>query len=221
MREDVEALPNQEKFKVYDVPIDPGGQMAGSKFHAERGTAGCSLDDRRKAGVLPGVDEDTAFAVEGAGVRDVVQAERFVKGRLWVPVEGGCQFALPNKQNTVVRTVKCFHTTQDIGYIVCETEKTMRGATDSDEVEFAALKERGKNGDKTVGKEIGAMRKAGRIINVEKIAPKVAYLLDSTVQVLGECAGCTGDPTGNSCEFMGAGAPFGEPCLTGPAMAKQ
>jgi len=157
---DATTLPEHEAFRR---PTAPGGGADGS------------------SGGLPPL-------IEGAGLRDWAPEGKL--GRLWVPVEHGCQFLLPGKRPVVVKTVKCFHSTQDIGYVVCESLRTQRGRTPALQEEFERLKAAAKAGDRTAGHAIARLRKEGDLVMEEEVVGRVAYLFDTTAQVLGPCARC-------------------------------
>ena len=120
------------------------------------------------------------------------------RDRLWVPLEPANIVELPGKHRSIViQTVRCFHSVQDLGYVISEKEASLVGADPEAEALFQSLKEQSKV-DKKAGKEIGALRKAGRLVNQEKIMPRVAYLLDTTVQVWERCQACQ---AGQDCIF--------------------
>jgi len=129
----------------------------------------------------------------------------------------GVEYRLPSKKNTRVRTVHCFHTTSDVGYVVCATESVVAGKTAEIQAEFELCKEAAKVSKcKQAGKRMGEMRKEGLLVTTEVAVPKIAYLLDSTVQVLGPCAACQGGDGGEAvqCPFADpAVAPWGEACF--------
>mmetsp|Transcript_72427 Transcript_72427/g.223803 ORF Transcript_72427/g.223803 Transcript_72427/m.223803 type:complete len:465 (-) Transcript_72427:116-1510(-) len=153
------------------------------------------------------------------GVRDPApQSER---GRLWVPVEAGCSVLLPGKQGLLVRTVECYHTVADIGYIVCETKRTLRGRTPEFQAQLDALYEQTGADKRAAGQAIGAMRKTGATMEVEEAAPRMAFLCDTTVQVFGPCADClAGRP--EACVFADkAKSPNGRRCPTREAAEAQ
>jgi len=153
------------------------------------------------------------------GVRD--PALQDARGRLWVPVAPGCSVVLPGKQSLLVRTVECFHTVADIGYIIYETKQVLRGATAQAQAELDALYERLNSDKKGAGQAIGAMRRSGAAVEAGEAVPRLAYLCDTTAQVLGPCASCAAGNPG-ACAFAGAEtAPYGRRCLVGEAAEAQ
>ena len=76
--------------------------------------------------------------------------------QLWLPVEPGYSLALPGKSGLVINTVRCFHTVDSIGYVVCETRKSMQGVNEEAAAKYEALKLNAKK-DKAAGKAIGEM----------------------------------------------------------------
>jgi len=159
--------------------------------------------------------------VEELGLRDPVPGDVRRGGRLWVPVGPGRSAALPGRQGLLVRTVECFHTVDDIGYIVCETKKVLRGQTPEAQAELDALYERLATDKRAAGQAIGAMRKSGAAVDVEEAIPRLAFLCDTTVQVFGPCADCrAGRP--EACAFVDRErSPYGRRCLTEEAAAPQ
>mmetsp|Transcript_77440 Transcript_77440/g.173325 ORF Transcript_77440/g.173325 Transcript_77440/m.173325 type:complete len:477 (-) Transcript_77440:197-1627(-) len=157
--------------------------------------------------------------VDKLGLRD--PAPQDVRGRLWVPVEPGCSAVLPSKQGLLVRTVECYHTVADIGYIVCETKKALRGKTPEAQAELDGLYARLATDKRAVGQAIGALRKSGATVEVEEAVPRLAFLCDTTVQVFGPCADCrAGRP--EACAFADkARSPNGRRCPSADAAEAQ
>lgn len=152
---------------------------------------------------------------EEVGLRDPVPKEINARGRLWVPVNPGASVVLPGKQRLLVRTVECFHTVDDIGYIVCEVKKVLRGTTPEAQVELDALYQ--KTDKRSVGQAIGALRKSGAATEIDEIVAKVAFLCDTTIQVFGRCQACqAGD-----CPCPFASTPYGRACLSEQDAARQ
>jgi len=175
--------------------------------------------DLEPAPVADARPESLGCPLQELGVRD--PAPQDVRGRLWVPVEPGCSALLPGKQGLVVRTVECYHTVADVGYIVCETKKTLRGKTPEAQAELDALYARLGADKRAAGQAIGAMRKSGAAVDVEEAVPRLAFLCDTTAQVFGPCADCrAGRP--EACAFGDrARAPHGRRCAAAEAAEAQ
>lgn len=156
---------------------------------------------------------EKALPVEQGATRDFVPDKSHlagVKGRMWVPTIPGVQYLLPGKKRIVIRTVHCFHTTTDVGYVVCQAVKTLQGKDADADAEYTRLREVAKT-DKSAGKQIGEMRKQGLLVNVDQVLPLLAYLCDTTAQVLGPCDKCKSGLPG--CAFVSAKAQFAESCF--------
>ena len=111
----------------------------------------------------------------------------------WLAVAPAQQIGLPPKRgkkasgspSVVVRTVRCYHTVDSVGYVLCSVHKTTRGRTENDHQRYVELKRRAaEKKDKTAGREIGMMRKEGLLEDVAVTQPRLAYLLDTTSESL-------------------------------------
>eukprot|EP00928_Gymnodinium_smaydae_P025318 TRINITY_DN20208_c0_g3_i2.p1 TRINITY_DN20208_c0_g3~~TRINITY_DN20208_c0_g3_i2.p1 ORF type:complete len:328 (-),score=59.62 TRINITY_DN20208_c0_g3_i2:89-1072(-) len=187
---------------TWAVKMVDGSQSAGCRADVEKLPDLCNMQPsfRWFEENTGGISTRAAPPVETA-VLNEPEASTIRKN--WVAAQPGLQFRLPGKRDLVIRTVHCYHKTGDVGYVICDTLKTQRGATPEAEAEFAELKRLAqadrKNG-KAYGQRIQQMRKESLVVNVEEIRPVLAYLLDTTAQVFAEpCARCRdGDDV---CEF--------------------
>eukprot|EP00658_Telonema_sp_P-2_P027404 TRINITY_DN21162_c0_g1_i2.p1 TRINITY_DN21162_c0_g1~~TRINITY_DN21162_c0_g1_i2.p1 ORF type:complete len:232 (-),score=47.49 TRINITY_DN21162_c0_g1_i2:157-852(-) len=126
---------------------------------------------------------------------------------------------LPGKRGITIRTVQCYHTTDDIGYVLCERKSELVGVDQDAQAGLNELRVLAKT-DKSAGRRIGEMKKQGRLENVERVVPRLAYLLDTTIQVFERCpACCAGDAAG--CEFGSGHSMHGVTCGTEEQMAAQ
>jgi hypothetical protein len=96
--------------------------------------------------------------------------------------------------------VRCFHTIEDVGYVLCETKSSLHGIDSAAEEEYQTIMQAIDAGDKKTGRKIGEMRKAGRLKELQHEQPRLAFLCDTTVQVFGQCAACK---AGEPCTFGG------------------
>lgn len=128
------------------------------------------------------------------------------KFRRWVPVQAGDRLTGPKAAGWSLRVVRCFHTIEDVGYVLCETSSKRQGVdTEADrryrEVlqNVAVMKEAGlKKEAGLAGKLIGQMVKDGLVCEVTHSQPRLAFLCDTTVQVFGPCPRCL---AGEPCAF--------------------
>lgn len=145
-----------------------------------------------------GASLDDVGLVAGAGART----------QRWVPVEAGDSFAVERQGGWFLNIVRCFHTIEDVGYVLCESSSQRRGADHEAEFEhqeilreIEALNSADKKKEaKQAGRKIGDLMKAGRLCNVKTRVPCLAFLCDTTVQVFGRCAACL---AGDVCPFVG------------------
>lgn len=167
--------------------------------------------DVQPPAVVPAPANGVGSDISRFAVRDA--APQGVRGRMWVPVESGSSVLLPGKQGLLVKTVQCFHTVADIGYIICETRRSLQGKTQEAQAELDSLRASPAADKRAAGQRMGAMRRAGLVVDVDEAAPRVAYLCDTTVQVFGPCeACCAGRP--EACTFaQSERAPFGQRCM--------
>lgn len=160
-----------------------------------------------------------AVPIESVALRDPVPEGFDIKGRMWVPVLAGLHFRLPGKRKLSVRTVQCYHTIDDIGYVLCETKTELCGVDPESQALLDELRVAAKT-DKSVGKKIGEMRKNGLAANCERVVPRLAYLLDTTAQVFGLCCACSAGDC-ESCEYTGEQALHGIRCGSMEEMGQQ
>lgn len=135
--------------------------------------------------------------------------------RRWVPVQSGDHFSIP-KRDWSVEIVRCFHTIEDVGYLLCESVSRKEGIDAEAQLELteiegtlAVLKQ---NGDKKAaaahGRKIGELMRSKRIREVKTALPRFAFLCDTTVQVFGPCSACL---AGGQCAFATSN-PYVPPC---------
>lgn len=164
----------------------------------------------------PSPVSSSPLSVEALIVRD--WAPDSVKGRAWVPVIPGLTVTLTGEQNIAVQTVRCYHSVADIGYILGEMKRVMCGVTAEDQAQLKRLMENAQN-DRQAGKQIGQMRRDGKVIEREEFSPKLAFLCDTTVQVFGPCPSCAASHT---CPYGNTdGSPHGAPCDLTPGALQQ
>lgn len=153
-------------------------------------------------------------------IRDAAPAG--IKGWAWVPVDPGLTVALPGKQNIAVRTVRCYHSVADIGYILGETKRVLRGVSAEHQAALEHLLEKAQQRDILAGQEIGKMKRNGQLTECEEFAPKLAYLCDTTVQVFGACPTCNASGGCHTCPFaMPDISPHGSACELSAEAIKQ
>lgn len=131
------------------------------------------------------------------------------KLRRWIGAVPGDEFGLDLPKFSAgleLRVVRCYHTIEDVGFVLCEQSKTQKGVDAESDAEYQQLQQQiqaHKNaGEKKqaglLGRRIGEMLKAGKLCDVRTSLPRLAYLCDTTVQVFGHCKGCR---SGSVCEF--------------------
>jgi len=166
------------------------------------------------------VSGEQTMSVESLVLRDAAPAG--VLGRAWVPVDPGLTVSLSGSQKLAVKTVRCYHSVADVGYVVGEMKKVLRGVTPDDQIAFEELKERSKQKDRQAGQDMAKMRVSGRVAECEEFLPKVAYLCDTTIQVFGPCPTCAASKGCHACPFsLPEISPNGSPCDLSEAAAHQ
>lgn len=129
--------------------------------------------------------------------------------RRWIGAVPGDEFGLDLPKlspGLELRVVRCYHTIEDVGFVLCEQSKTHKGIDDESDAEYHTLQQQIQAhkdaGEKRqaglLGRSIGEMLKAGKLCEVRSSLPRLAYLCDTTVQVFGPCKGCR---SGSACEF--------------------
>ena len=118
----------------------------------------------------------------------------------WVPAIPSCEYRLDGGKKVAIQMVHCFHTVVDVGYVVCDVvsgqRDSQRETTTESDKQFNDLREQcaapdcDKATKAAAGKCMGQMRKLGQLESVETTVPRVAYLLDTTAEVLGPCQTC-------------------------------
>jgi len=152
-----------------------------------------------------GISLDEVGLVAGGGNRS----------QRWVPVEAGDSYTVERQGGWFLSIVKCFHTIEDVGYVLCESAFHRQGVDGEAEFEhqeimkeIEALNSAGQKKEaKQAGRKIGDMMKAGRLCSFKTQHPRLAFLCDTTVQVFGRCAACL---AGDVCPFAGDGLRTGE-----------
>ena len=145
-----------------------------------------------------GVSLDDVGLVAGAGART----------QRWVPVEAGDSFAVERQGGWFLSIVRCFHTIEDVGYVLCESSSQRRGVDSEAEfehqeilTEIQTLNSAGRTKEaKQAGRKIGDLMKKGRLCTEKTRIPRLAFLCDTTIQVFGRCAACL---AGHACPFAG------------------
>jgi len=127
------------------------------------------------------------------------------RARRWVPVQAGDSLTVSQPKITV-SVVRCFHTIEDVGYVFSEMNTRLQGIDSAAEAEYQEIMKAIEGGDKKSGRQIGQMRKSGRLKDNVVQLPRVAFLCDTTVQVFGACHACR---AGEAC-------PFGQASYTAP-----
>lgn len=140
---------------------------------------------------------------------DVARVRGTESVRRWVPVQPADCFTIA-KKDWSLEVVRCFHTIEDVGYLLCDTVSRRRAVDDEAQAELEdiernmdALKQRGEK------KALGVLgRRIGEMLKEKTAVPRFAFLCDTTVQVFGPCSACQ---AGGACIFAAA-SPHTAPC---------
>lgn len=125
----------------------------------------------------------------------------------WIGALPGDAMSVPQLKGFSLRVVRCFHTIEDVGYVLCEATSSRQGVDEQAEEELRQVQEAieaaaGAAEKRAAGRRIGEMMRQGRLREVTAVAPRLAFLCDTTVQVFGACAACR---AGEPCEFVAEG----------------
>jgi len=146
------------------------------------------------------------------------------KTRRWVPVEPNNWLDVPMKGKWSLAVVKCFHTIETVGYVMCESGTERKGVDEASNEQYHGLLQSVEKLKATcnkaeagkLGRHIGQMLRGGLITEARIDLPRLAFLCDTTVQVFGPCSACK---AGQPCPI--AANPFGSACPPAVELAQQ
>lgn len=204
------ALPMLLRTEASPVILAPRNHLPALKEMAAMTWSVKKADWQPTAEATP-VRQGDAWKGPVTGIGDLAQVGNRSVGRRWLGAVPGDELSLDLPKLTPglsLHVVRCFHTLEDVGFVLCESSKSLVGVDAESEAKYKevqrqiqAHKDAGRKKEAgLLGRSIGEMQKSGQIRQVTATAPRLAYLCDTTVQVFGRCAACQ---TGEACLFKG------------------
>lgn len=183
------------------TPANPAILAPLSHMPALKEMAGMTWSVKR-AGWVPNSSQELSFELDRLPKSDTLASFGIVenvgdKTRRWVPVMAGDCLIVPQPQ-VIISVIRCFHTIEDVGYVLSESTTRLQGIDAAAELEYQEIMKAIEAGDKKVGRRIGEMKRAGRVKEQVLRVPRLAFLCDTTVQVFGPCPACV---SGQECPF--------------------